>query len=255
MNLVLNAVDALAGRDGEIGVRTGVTHMDKALLARCVTGSSLPAADYVFLEVSDTGSGMSPQVITKIFDPFFTTKVSGRGLGLAAVLGIIRGHNGALLVESEVGKGSTFKLFLPSITGESTRIDIQKEQAAREWHHGGDVLVIEDEEPVRVVLVELLKAVGFNAVAVPDGKSGVALFQQNAARWSLVVIDLLMPGMSGEATLGALRAISTDVRVLLVSGYSEDGILKRVSHDGRVAFLGKPFRQEAFEQTLRDLLK
>ncbi len=254
MNLVLNAVDALAGRDGEIGIRTGVIAMDKTLLARCVTGSNLPAAEYVFLEISDTGSGMSAEVITKIFDPFFTTKVTGRGLGLAAVLGIIRGHNGALLVESEVGKGSTFRLFLPTITGESTRIEVQKENVARGFHHTGDVLVIEDEEPVRLVLVELLKAVGFNAVAVPDGKSGVALFQQNAARWTLVVIDLLMPGMSGEATLGALRAISTDVRVLLISGYSESDVLKRINSDGRVAFLGKPFQQDAFEQTLRNLL-
>lgn len=256
MNLVLNAVDALGGKDGEIGIRTGVENVDKALLARCVSGAGLPTGEYVFLEVSDTGCGMPPEMIGKIFDPFFTTKVVGRGLGLAAVLGIVRGHNGALLVESEVGKGSKFQLFLPPIAGETVRPEpAASEPPSEQWHHSGDVLVIEDEEPVRVVLVELLKAVGFNAHAVPDGKAGVQLFRENASRWTLVVIDLLMPGMSGEATLGALRAISSDVRVLLISGYTQGDLMNRISNDGRVAFLGKPFRQDVFEQTLRDLLR
>jgi two-component system cell cycle sensor histidine kinase/response regulator CckA len=253
MNLVLNAVDALAGRNGEITVTTGVTAVDHELLARCVTGPGLPSGNYVFLEVRDTGCGMPREVMSKMFDPFFTTKFAGRGLGLAAVLGIVRGHNGALLVESEVNRGSKFRLFLPAIVGEVVRIDDPAPEPSQRWQHTGDALIIEDEEPVRVVMEALLKTFGFGAHGVADGRAGVEAFRENASRWTLVVIDLLMPGMSGEETLGALRAIKPDVRVLLVSGYTEGEIMNRVPAHGRIAFLPKPFKREAFEAKLKEL--
>ena len=255
MNLVLNAVDSLADRNGAITIRTGMVAVDKALLAGCVTGTNLPLGDYVYLEVTDTGCGMTLEVLSKIFDPFFTTKFSGRGLGLAAVLGIVRGHNGALLVESEVNRGTKFRLFLPPIVAEAHRPDAPVPEPAKPWRQSGDVLVIEDEEPVRIVMVEMLKSFGFNAHAVPDGRTGIGVFRENASRWTLVVIDLLMPGMSGEATLGALRAIKSDVRVLLMSGYAEGDILNRASGAGagRIAFLPKPFKRESFEAKLKEL--
>lgn len=254
MNLVLNAVDALAGRNGEIRIRTSVASIDRPLLTRCVTGAGLPEGEYVTLEISDTGCGMSADVLNKIFDPFFTTKVSGRGLGLAAVLGIVRGHNGAMQVESAVGRGTTFRLYLPAIVGESLRAEPPKSGSATPWLQTGDVLVIEDEDPVRAVMVQLLESFGFKAYPVSDGRAGVERFREDAGRWRLVVIDLLMPGMTGEETLGAIRAIRADVRVLLVSGFSETEVLKRVSGAPLVFFLPKPFKRDTFEQKLKQML-
>lgn len=253
MNLVLNAVDALSSRPGEITLRTEMVEMDKALLARCVTGVNLPLGTYVGLHVSDTGCGMSAEMISKIFEPFFTTKFAGRGLGLAAVLGIVRGHNGALLVESEPDQGSTFRLFLPAIAGEVVRVDTNPPMGTSTWHRSGEVLVIDDEEPVRVVLVEFLKTFGFTAHAVADGRSGVDLFKQDPTRWELVIVDLLMPGLSGEDTLAALRAIVPDVRVLLVSGFTDGDVMNRVPKSDRIAFLPKPFKRDLFGARLQEL--
>ncbi len=254
MNLVLNAVDAVAGRNGEITVRTGAVEMDRDVLARCVAGESLPLGTYVFIEVSDTGCGMSPEVRSKMFDPFFTTKFAGRGLGLAAVLGIVRGHNGALMVESEVDHGSKFRLFLPAMLGERVPEPAAPPAAPARWTRAGDVLVIEDEEAVRVVLHALLKRIGFTVQAVGDGRAGIELFRENANRWALVIVDLIMPGMTGEQTLAALQAIRSDLRVLLVSGNAESGIMSRVQGAGRIRFLSKPFKREEFEAKLKELL-
>ncbi len=255
MNLVLNAVDAVTGRrDGVIEITTGVAYVTRAMLAECVTGQSLPEGQYLFIEIRDNGCGMEPDVRAKIFDPFFTTKFAGRGLGLAAVLGIIRGHNGALRVESEVDRGSEFRLYLPIIPGEHVPVEEPAPaEPASEWTHGGNALVVEDEDPVRQMMVQLLDSFGFQVHAAPEGRSGVEAFRENAQKWDLVVIDLIMPGMTGEETLAALQAIRPDVRVLLVSGYTEGEIMKRVRGTGQIGFLPKPFRRDTFEAKLREL--
>ncbi|HVU36649.1 MAG TPA: CHASE domain-containing protein [Opitutaceae bacterium] len=254
MNLVMNAVDALATRRGAITIETGETEVDRALLARCVTGTTLPAGRYVHLAVTDSGSGMAPDVIQKIFDPFFTTKFAGRGLGLAAVLGIVRGHNGALLVQSEIDHGSSFRLFLPAASAgpASTANAAPALRPAR--GHSGDVLVVDDEDAVRSVLVAIMQALGFNPRGAVNGHEALNLFRENPGRWTLVVIDLLMPGMTGEETLKAMRVLKPDLKALLISGYDESGTLGRLQANGaRVAFLAKPFRHEVLEDKLRDL--
>ena len=254
MNLVLNAADAIGGRGGEIVLTTGVVHADTAYLSGCVAGANLSRGDYVFLEVRDTGVGMPPEVIAKIFDPFFTTKFAGRGLGLAAVLGIVRGHNGALRVESTPGIGSTFRLLLPPVRQAAPAAKAAELATPGRWRHAGNVLVVEDEEPVRLVMVELLKSFGFTPTAAEDGASGLAAFREHAAGFDLVVLDLLMPGMNGEQTLEALRVLDPNVRVLLNSGYSEGDILGRLGGGRNLAFLAKPFTREALERKLRGLL-
>ena len=253
MNLVLNAVDALAGRNGKITIRTGLAEVDRALLATCITGQSLPLGSYVYLEVADTGCGMTPEVMAKIFDPFFTTKFAGRGLGLAAVLGIIRGHNGALQVESEVDRGSRFRLYLPAIMGEVVRLDEPAPAAPERWRQTGDVLLIEDEEPVRIVVKALLQTFGFDVVDVADGRTGLDAFRKRTKPWSLVIIDLVMPGMTGEETLTAIQELQPGVRILLVSGHAEPELLRRIRTNGQLAFLAKPFKREAFEAKLKEL--
>jgi DNA-binding response OmpR family regulator len=168
-------------------------------------------------------------------------------------LGIVRGHNGALLVDSEVGRGTTFRLFLPPIYGETPVEPATPTVTVDAWRSSGDVLIIEDEEPVREMVTRMVRTFGFAPHPVSDGANAVATFRANPKRWELAVVDLVMPGMDGEQTLRELRLIQEDVRVLLISGYAEGDVLSRVQGDSRVVFLAKPFKREAFEAKLREL--
>jgi len=254
MNLVLNAADAVADRAGEIVIATGVTQLDADMLAGCAAGTDLAPGEYVFLEVRDNGAGMTPEVAARIFDPFFTTKFSGRGLGLAAVLGIVRGHQGALRVETRPGRGSAFRLYLPPQRASLSSGRPVAPGTIDPWRQSGHVLVVDDEEQVRSVLVAMLKVCGFTADAESDGASAVERFRSNPQAYDAVLLDLLMPGMNGEQTLLAVREIRPDVRVLIVSGYSEGDILGRIAGGRKVAFLAKPFTRATLEDRLRELL-
>jgi PAS domain S-box-containing protein len=254
MNLVLNAVDAVAGRQGEIHVSTGTVRANRALLDAAVAGSALPEGDYVFLEVRDNGSGMPAEVLARIFDPFFTTKFAGRGLGLAAVLGIVRGHKGALAVASSPDRGSCFRLLVPSAPGAQV-VTPPAPPPPTGWKHTGHALVIDDDEPVRLVASVMLKSFGFTVQAVPDGQSGLDAFRARPGGFAVILLDLLMPGLTGEQTLEILRTIQPDVRVLIISGFSESDVMQRLAKDrGPFKFLHKPFKRPELEQKLRELL-
>ncbi|HEX2854991.1 MAG TPA: CHASE domain-containing protein [Opitutaceae bacterium] len=253
MNLVINASDAIGDQSGEIFLTAGMTSVDRAALSSAVAGAELPPGEYVYFEVRDTGCGMTPGTIRKIFDPFFSTKVSGRGLGLAAVLGIVRGHGGALQVESKPGQGSTFRLLLPPAAHEPARFSTTA--TARPWSHTANVLIIEDDEIVRTVSAEAIKTYGLTPHLAPNGEAGLALFRKKPRAYDLVLLDLVMPGLSGEETLAELRAIRADVAVILMSGYSETDTLARLA-DSRspLEFLQKPFTREMLKVKLRSLL-
>jgi PAS domain S-box-containing protein len=255
MNLVLNAADAITGRRGEITLTTGVVRVDGELLARCVAGAGLPGGDYVSLEVSDNGIGMAPEVLAKIFDPFFTTKFAGRGLGLAAVLGIVRGHHGALHVQSTPDAGSSFRLFLPPVAIAPAPLAPAEPPRAARASLRGKVLVVDDEGPVRLVTTELLRSYGIAAVPAESGAEAVEVFRQRVGEIDLVLLDLLMPGMTGEQVLAALRELRPDVRVLLMSGYAEGDVLGRLAANaGKLGFIAKPFTRAALEAKLREML-
>ena len=255
MNLILNAAESLAEPGGEIRLSTGVMHADRALLATCAAGRELPAGDYVFIEVRDTGSGMTAATVAKIFDPFFTTKFAGRGLGLSAAIGTVRGHKGALRVVSSPGQGSVFRLLLPPMPGGAPLPPQPEAPASTGWHHTGRVLIIDDDELVRSVNALMIRSFGLEPLIAPDGHSGLAAFREDPESFDIVLLDLLMPGLTGEETLVALRAVRPDVRVLIVSGHSADDILQRQAGGaGALAFLHKPFKRSALEQKLRELL-
>jgi PAS domain S-box-containing protein len=253
MNLVMNASDAIGQKTGLITVSTGVVHADRAYLASAHPESDLPEGDYVYLEVRDTGCGMSPETQERIFDPFFTTKFTGRGLGLAAVYGIVRGHRGAMLVNSELGRGSTFRLLLPGVPGRSETV-VSELSGNGVWRGEGTILVVDDEETVRGVAKQMLEHLGFRVLLADNGRDGLATFECHAHEIAAVVLDLTMPHLDGEETFRELRRRSPDLKILLMSGFNEPEAVHRFAASGPWRFLQKPFKAEQLAEMLRTIL-
>ena len=245
MNLVINAGEAIGDRPGAIAVRTGVMEVSREYLAEGVHSPDLPGGSYVFLEVSDSGSGMDEVTLARIFEPFFTTKFAGRGLGLAAVLGIVRGHRGALRVTSAPAAGTTFQLLLPVSTNEAAAAPAT-ESGSNLWRPAGSVLVVDDEAAVRSVATQMIERLGIPVIAAGDGEQALALFRAAAEPVALVLLDMMMPGVAGPETLAALRAIDPAVRVVAMSGYSHEEAASHFEGAALSGFVQKPF-------TVRDL--
>jgi PAS domain S-box-containing protein len=253
MNLVINASDAVAERSGVISISTGLVRADRNYLNGAYQAPGIPPGDYVFMEVSDTGIGMTAEVQARIFEPFFTSKFTGRGLGLAAVLGIVQGHKGALRVYSEPGKGSTFKLLLPVANGDTDAPKTPRPESAPVAARG-TVLVIDDEQTVQAVAARMLEILGFRALLASDGRQGLELYRRHRAEITGVLLDLTMPHLDGEETFHELRRIAPEVRVLLMSGYNEQDAVARFVGKGLAGFIQKPFSVENLKASLRTLL-
>jgi PAS domain S-box-containing protein len=253
MNLVVNASDALGDRDGSITVETVSLRRDDPQLARAVIPPPPGEGDFACLRVTDTGSGMNADTLARIFDPFFSTKFAGRGLGLAAVLGIVRSHQGSLLVASTPGAGSTFTLLLP---GASTPAPERSNLPARETRvHplAGTVLLIDDEDGVRDVAEQMFGAFGLKTLTAANGVEGLELFQLHQDKIALVLLDLTMPRMNGEETLRHLRVLAPQLPVILMSGYNESAV-PQLATDPRVSFLQKPFSLAALRKQISQML-
>ena len=247
MNLVINAADAIGEANGEITVSTFERQADSAFLRTAINRPELPDGRYVGLEVSDNGSGMTPATLARIFEPFFTTKFSGRGLGLAAVLGIVKSHGGALFVESVEAQGTTFRLLLPALEGTSAPISTPSPlptTATQPAAAGGKILIVDDEEMVRHVAGTALKRRGFSPITAADGNEALRLYEQEPAGFLAVLLDLTMPGISGEETLVRLLKINPTQRVIVMSGYSEEDTMRRCAELGASEFMPKPFELE-----------
>lgn len=257
MNLVINASEALGDKPGLITIRTGMTTADSARLVPLhPSAPDVLEGDFVLLEVADTGCGMTPETQTKIFDPFFTTKFVGRGLGLAAVLGVVRAHTGTLQIQSEPGRGSTFRILLP--LGKSPTESAGTPLASvgsNEDGKCGTVLLVDDDEGVLRVATQVLRKSGFAVITATDGKKAVTKFRAQAASITAVVLDLTMPQMAGDEALEQIRLIRPDARVLLVSGFSEPEPGPRWTTEGRCAFLQKPFKPADLIDAMRQLLR
>jgi len=255
MNLIINASEAIGDNNGVITITTGTVKCDRDYLAEAYLDENLPPGEYVFLEVADNGCGMKPGTRAKIFDPFFTTKFTGRGLGLAAVLGIVRGHRGAIKVYSEPGKGTSFKVLFPACLEQepvATESDTPKNT---DWQGAGTVLVVDDEEFVRNLATKMLAAAGLNVMTAADGREAVEVFRENADRIDLVLLDMTMPQMGGEETFQELRKCRSDARVILSSGYSECDVTARFSGKGLAGFVQKPYVSEELIEVVRQVLE
>jgi PAS domain S-box-containing protein len=254
-NLVTNAWESR--RDGRTSIHLAV---------KTVSASDVPAANrfpidcqlqdaaYACLEVADAGSGIAGKDIEKLFDPFFSSKFTGRGLGLAVVLGIVRAHQGIITVESELGRGSVFRIFFPVSSEAMPRKPVPVAHALGSTG-SGTVLIVDDESSLRKVLKTALKGMGFEVLDAQDGVEAIELFQRHSDKIRLVLCDLTMPRMDGWQTLSALRKLDPRMPVILCSGYSESQVMAGDHSDRPQAFLNKPYEYEKLRETVFQTLK
>ncbi len=256
MNLIANAAEAIGEGSGTISISTGAMDCGRTYLMQSYLDENLPAGTYVYVEVTDTGSGMDEQTRAKIFDPFFTTKFTGRGLGLAAVLGIVRGHRGAINVSSEPQRGTTIRVLFPACPRPTAAPSVPgPELEVPDWRSHGFVLVVDDEEAVLTVAKDMLETLGFEVLAAVDGHQAVEVFRRRADEIRLVLLDMAMPRMDGEEAFLEIRRIRSDARVLLSSGYNEQTATNRFAGRGLAGFIQKPYRLAALREKIRQVLE
>ncbi|MCX6045061.1 MAG: response regulator, partial [Chloroflexi bacterium] len=254
MNLIMNAAEALGSAPGHVTVQSQMCRMpDSTVDGHYIGVDQLTPGDYVCLVIQDDGVGMERKVIDRIFDPFFSTKGQGRGLGLSATLGIIRAHKGGLQVESQIGVGSTFRVFLPATVTAQKVIKPDIDTVAEKLE--GTVLVIDDEESVRDSFGEILEMAGLYILKATNGLEGVELFKRHQPTISLVLLDIHMPVMNGLDALRELKSIDPHINVILSSGYSEYSIADHVLNQPTITFLQKPYTVEAVMQRVAERLK
>ncbi|MBI1752730.1 MAG: PAS domain S-box protein [Acidobacteria bacterium] len=241
MNLVTNAADAIDGQEGVIHLSTYAADLDERQLRSAYRSEALPGGRYVLLEVTDTGTGMTSEVMARIFDPFFTTKTSGRGLGLSAMQGILRGHGAGLQIESEVGRGSTFRLCFPA-SSEQPAPSKSPVQEPLAHPLRGRILLVDDEELIRQTIGAALGTMGLDILTARDGLEALEVFREATPRPDMVLMDLTMPRMDGREAFEAMHNLDPSVPVVLSSGFTEQDSLRTLSGNGPAEFIQKPYQ-------------
>ncbi len=241
MNLVVNASESLGSAGGVITLATGSGPLMTADRQECVLGEAGVGSDYVYLEVSDTGEGMDEQTLQRIFDPFFTTKIQGRGLGLASVLGIVRGHQALLCVRSRKGEGSRFRVHFPAASVGVPEADRFPPRVSATRSGSATILVVDDEEYLRVLCQRMLSRLGYDVLVAAGGRQALEIYRAEHERIDCVILDLVMPEMDGLAVFRQLVAMNPEVEVILTSGYHEQEISTRFAGEGIRGFLQKPY--------------
>ncbi|MBN2310326.1 MAG: PAS domain S-box protein [Candidatus Hydrogenedentes bacterium] len=253
MNLLINARDAI-GESGLIRVSTKAVTVDADLRRRL--DLERPGA-YVRLDVEDNGCGMPQGVCDRIFEPYFSTKEKGRayGLGLSVVYGIVHAHGGAMTVQSELGEGSQFQIYLPALGAPAAAPAERPASAPRRTVAGTEtVLVVDDEKLIRTLVQDILTAEGYTVLSAASGEEALGIFEQRRAEIDLVLLDLVMPGIGGARTLERLRAIAPDLRCIISSGYGVDSVAPHHLTDSHVRVVAKPYLARALAANVRELL-
>ncbi len=246
LNLLTNAADALINDAGVVRLKTDLVELTAGEIHALQPGSGVPAGMYVLLEVADTGCGMDAHTLAHLFDPFFTTKQTGRGLGLAAVRGIVQGHQGLLAVQSRTGEGTTFRIWLPVATAPVGAVSVTQPQPLQ----GGTVIVIDDEPDVRAVAGAMLQRLGFIVYEAADGETGTRKVFDHGSALAAVLIDLTMPGVSGDIVARLIRSRHPHLPIILMSGYHAEEITREHTDLHTLTFLHKPFTLDALRIAL-----
>ena len=261
INLVTNAAEAYGiDEEGEIEVAIGSMDCSSSYLAHTVPDvlvgyeEPLPPSLYVFLDVEDKGHGMNEETCHKVFEPFFTTKFLGRGLGMSAVLGIVRGHRGAIRIDSAPGQGTTVRVLFPTTPRPATDETETADGPADQWSGTGTVLVVDDEEGIRVLVQRMLEKLGFAVLAAASGDEAIRIYRDIAPRIDCILLDLHMPGMSGETVFQELRRLNPEVRVVLSSGYDREETAQRFDGQGLAGVIQKPYQLQALRETMKTVL-
>ena len=250
MSLILNAAEAIGDNSGSISVSTGVMECSREFLLGVRTSASLSPGTYVFLEVTDTGCGMSREVMDRMFDPFFTTKATGRGLGLSAAIGIVQSHGGGIFVKTAPGGGTTVTLLFPPDKSVETETALP-DKTATGWRGKGTVLLVDDEETIRIVCRRMLQYLGLDVLVAKDGREALALYSAHRDEIGCVLLDFAMPQFNGEETFHELRNINPDVRVILSSGYLMEDVTIRFEGSGLTGFIHKPYEMEQLMEVMK----
>ncbi|HOK08959.1 MAG TPA: PAS domain S-box protein [Candidatus Hydrogenedens sp.] len=259
MNLITNASEALGDVKGSIDVSVKVVDLTEEQIKKGGFLENVPAGKYVCLKVSDTGCGMTPDVLVKVFDPFFTTKFTGRGLGLATVLGIVRSHRGTIRVESELGRGTTVEVYFPvaKIITENNLAENSQlgKQGLKTSQYVGKILLVDDEESVLQVAEETISYLGFQVILARNGKEALEKVYQHKDDLKGVVLDVTMPELDGFEVFQKMNEICANIPVILCSGYSEQDISEKCSNIKPAGFLQKPYRPADLVKILKKILK
>ena len=251
MNLIINASESIGEAQGEVLVSLSKKALSTGQHEKDYLGKIIPPGWYACLEVTDNGCGMSDETYNRIFEPFYTTKFTGRGLGMSAVLGIVTAHRGALQLFSEPGKGTTFKVYLPVQIIDSNTIESSQQIASTPWQGSGTILLVEDEEQVKMIARTMLQTMGFSVLEANNGKEALELYKKNASDITLVVTDMGMPVMDGYALFRELKTLAPELPIIISSGYGDTVVTSRLDSDDIAGMVNKPY---SFEK-LQDMLK
>lgn len=252
MNLVINASDAIGEDKGVISISTGSMNCDHAYLSKVWQYDKLEEGTYIYFEITDTGCGMDQETIARIFDPFFTTKFTGRGLGMAAVLGIVRGHRGAISVYSEPGKGSSFKVLLPASNNLSATSLIES-ASIKTTMGSGAVLLVDDEELILSLGRDMLEELGYSVITAENGAVAIEIFKSRKGDFKCIILDLTMPILDGEQTFRELQRIDQNVRVIMSSGYNEQEVTQKFIGKGLAGFIQKPYKMSVLQEAINKI--
>jgi two-component system, cell cycle sensor histidine kinase and response regulator CckA len=250
MNLIINAAEAIGDKNGTINIAIKKTIVPADHAETDFFGTTILPADYACLTVSDNGCGMDVETQKRIFEPFFTTKFTGRGLGMSAVLGIIKSHNGSLQLSGTPGVGTTFTIYFPSsdkcVSAEATQaaVSVPSSKANR------TILMVDDEESLRIIGSALLNAMGFSVITASNGREAIEVYRERESGIDLILMDLLMPVMSGIDAYRLLREIAPAIPIVICSGCGTEGMSEEFDNDEYTAALQKPYKLDLLRNTL-----
>jgi len=256
MNLIINASEAIGKEQGEVKVSLTTTTVIAGQAEKDYHGKAIPQGVYVCLEVTDTGCGMDEETKWRIFEPFYTTKFTGRGLGMSAVLGIINSHKGAVQLFSQLGQGTTFKVYLPVQASNSTGEEDQNQSVPSvPWQGSGTILLVEDEKQLMFLAKSMLEMFGFTVLEAANGREALELYQKNAEEVTLVMTDMGMPVMDGYELIPALKQFNPKLPIIVSSGFGDADVNSRIGSDNIAGIISKPYNPNQLREVLKGVVE